>query len=43
MRAKQYSYRTEKTYLSRVRQFILFNDKRAPRGDGQTRGLRVIP
>ncbi|GAB5479322.1 MAG: hypothetical protein Marn2KO_27890 [Marinobacter nauticus] len=30
IRTKQYSYRTEKTYLYWVRQFILFNDKKHP-------------
>ncbi|MBK1853091.1 phage integrase N-terminal SAM-like domain-containing protein [Marinobacter sp. 1-4A] len=32
IRAKQYSYRTEKTYISRVRQFILFNDRKSASG-----------
>ena len=30
IRTKQYSYRTERTYLYGVRQFILFNDKKHP-------------
>ena len=31
IRTKQYSYRTEKSYLYWVRQFILFNDKKHPK------------
>jgi integrase len=31
IRAKHYSYRTEKTYLHWIRRFILFHDKRHPR------------
>lgn len=30
IRTRQYSYRTEKSYLYWVRQFILFNDKKHP-------------
>jgi len=30
IRTKQYSYRTEKSYLYWIRQFILFNDKKHP-------------
>ncbi len=30
MRTRHYSYRTEQTYLSWIRQFILFHDKRHP-------------
>src|SRR5690554_7358918 len=31
IRTKQYSYRTEKSYLYWIRQFILFNDKKHPK------------
>ena len=34
IRAKHYSYRTEKTYLHWIRRFILFHSKRHPREMG---------
>lgn len=35
IRRKQYSYRTEKTYLNWIKQYILFNNKRHPRQMGE--------
>jgi len=34
LRVRHYSYRTEETYISWVRQYILFHDKRHPRDMG---------
>ena len=36
IRLKQYSYRTEKTYIQWVREYILFHNKRHPREMGVT-------
>ncbi|MBW1999397.1 MAG: phage integrase N-terminal SAM-like domain-containing protein [Deltaproteobacteria bacterium] len=35
MRLKHYAYRTEVTYLSWIRRFILFHDKRRPKEMGE--------
>jgi len=34
IRIKHYSYRTEESYVYRIRRFILFQDKRHPRDMG---------
>ena len=42
LRAKHYSYRTEQSYVHRVRQFILFHDKRHPREMGASEIERFV-
>ena len=36
IRIKHYSYKTEKTYLNWIRQFIFFHDKKHPKDMGKT-------